>query len=220
MVMADIVFILDSSGSICDNEIQWNNATRCNNWNLILTFAANIIDSLAEPGSSIRVGVVTFADKGRNEFFLRNYTSMMQVKAAIMSIAYVGGNTNTSGGIWKMHSEQFLEINGDRAGVQNIAFIITDGKSTFDKELTEPAATAAQGDGIIMYSIGVTAAVDVTELEYLSSPPRREDENFFLQTDFNMLDTVMQKLVIRGTCPGTTPASRNLAVDKFPMFFF
>ena len=49
-----------------------------------------------------------------------------------------------------MHFTQFTERNGDRSGVPNVAVIITDGVSTYDKNRTIPDAEAARDDGIIV----------------------------------------------------------------------
>ena len=47
-----------------------------------------------------------------------------------------------------MHFTQFTSAKGDRVNIPNVAVIITDGVSTYDKHRTIPDAIAARDDGI------------------------------------------------------------------------
>lgn len=49
----------------------------------------------------------------------------------------------------------------DRPNADNVMVIVTDGRSTFDRNQTIPQATAAKSEGITVYAIGVGQADEV-----------------------------------------------------------
>ena len=57
-----------------------------------------------------------------------SYNNKADARNAVLNAQYLGGNTNTSGGLRVMHSNVFTTQNGDRPNVMNIALVITDGK--------------------------------------------------------------------------------------------
>ena len=70
-----------------------------------------------------------------------------QMLDRIGRISYDKGNTNTSGGLFKMNREVFVEANGDRPDIDNIAIVLTDGASTRDTNLLIPYASEAKYKG-------------------------------------------------------------------------
>lgn len=83
--------------------------------------------------SGTRIGVVIYSLEAQNLFYLNSFSSLDQIKNAIMTAPYKGSYTNTSGGIRAMTFEQFTEDNGDRPNVPNVAIVITDGIANRDK---------------------------------------------------------------------------------------
>jgi len=63
-------------------------------------------------------------------FYLTNFTDVRSLTTAIRNIQYLGGNTNTTGGLRLMRTEVFNRANGDRSDVPNVAILITDGIPT------------------------------------------------------------------------------------------
>ena len=61
---------------------------------------------------------------------------------------FLDANTNTSGGLYVMMRQVFNETNGDRPDVPDTAIVITDGRSTYDSNLTIPFAEEAKRRGI------------------------------------------------------------------------
>jgi len=61
---------------------------------------------------------------------------------------FLDANTNTSGGLYVMMTQLFNITNGDRPDVPNTAIVITDGRSTYDSNLTIPYANEAKARGI------------------------------------------------------------------------
>lgn len=63
-------------------------------------------------------------------------------------LPFLDANTNTSGGLYVMMTQVFNVANGDRPQVPDTAFVITDGRSTYDSHLTIPYANEAKRRGI------------------------------------------------------------------------
>ena len=61
---------------------------------------------------------------------------------------FLDANTNTSGGLYVMMTQVFNVTNGDRPDVPDTAIVITDGRSTYDSNLTVPYAQEAKRRGI------------------------------------------------------------------------
>ena len=183
----DLVFVVDSSGSI--------QASGSGNWQLIRQFIANIVDKLTIGEAATRVGLVRYANEGENIFYLNTYSNKYELRNAVLALRYEDGNTNTSGGIRVMHRQQFTAVNGDRSTVSNVAIIITDGVSTWDKERTIPDANAARNDGIRIFSVGITNAIDENELRLMSSPPQEENKNYWRSAEFNQLNLIVDSIV-------------------------
>ena len=128
-VVLDIVFVVDSSGSIRDT----NPADGAyDNWTLLLDFIVNLLSKLNVGQLGTHVGLVLYSNRANNEFFLNTYSGEEDVKRAVRRSAYIGGYTNTSGGLRAMMHDQFTFTHGDRPNVPNVAIVITDGHSNLD----------------------------------------------------------------------------------------
>ncbi|KAI0213235.1 hypothetical protein LSAT2_001785 [Lamellibrachia satsuma] len=184
---ADIVFVVDSSGSIRDANPRDRSY---DNWELLLNFMVTMVDKLNIGLNQVRIGVVMFSTDAESVFYMNQYTDKNSLKAAIRGISYLGGHTNTAGGIRIMHDVEFTPQNGDRPGVPNIAIVVTDGVSTRDALSTIPEAIRARNDGIKIYSVGITSAVKEAELRDISSSPHEKDKNYFMAPNFQNLDRV------------------------------
>ena len=59
----DLVFVVDGSGSICDNDpnFEYGRDNTCDNWNFILKFIVDFVSAMDIGLSSTRVSLVTFA---------------------------------------------------------------------------------------------------------------------------------------------------------------
>lgn len=194
--IADVVFVLDSSGSIRDQNPDDNSY---DNWNRMLQFVSDIIGQLNIGQNGVHVGLVVYSQLARHEFYLTNSYDRATIQAAVLNTAYMGSYTNTSGGIKLMHHDQFSSINGARSGVDRIAVIITDGESNLDQDRTIADATDARAAGIEIISIGVTDAVNMDEVRGISSLPQTENFNYYLLADFSTLSDVVIR-VASSTC--------------------
>lgn len=98
-------------------------------------------------------------NKGTLHFYLNNYTDIDSLNAAVLSIPYLGGNTNTTGGLRVMRTQIFNTANGDRPSVPNVCLLITDGVPTREVEDLADEVQMVRAAGIRVIGIGVTNAV-------------------------------------------------------------
>lgn len=176
--VADVVFVLDSSGSVGRD-----------NWQKVLRFVENTIKELGVGKGRTQVGAVVYGTKAYPKFSLNKYDNAQDIVDEVSKFAWLDANTNTSGGIWRM-LEMFRTKDGFRANVPNIGIVITDGKSTTDNHTTIPYAMEAKKEGILMVAVGVGSSVDYDELKGIAS-----NESLILQvSDFDDLDKIKGNL--------------------------
>ena len=84
----DLVFILDSSGSVGD----WN-------FDKVKNFVRNVIDFFNIGPDGTHVGIVTYSSSSELEFNLDKYTTKSALKTAVSNIPYRGGWTFTADAI-------------------------------------------------------------------------------------------------------------------------
>ncbi|ELU18065.1 hypothetical protein CAPTEDRAFT_76139, partial [Capitella teleta] len=182
----DLVFVLDSSDSI-DKD-----AENPENWQSILAFAASIIDKYTIGPDDTRVALVTFSYSSEIEFDLNTYTDKQKLKERILATKYVNSYTNTFEGL-RMMRVAFSFSRGDRADVPNVAIVVTDGEHTRDTGDPIPEAERAQAEGITILAVGVNQAVEA-ELAGISSAPHKENETYWMRTDFTDLTNIINEL--------------------------
>jgi len=197
---ADIVFIVDSSGTIRDN-----NPTDASydNWTLMLNFMANVVNSLTIGINNAQVGFVRFSDIGENMFFLNTYSDKTSVMNAINGVGYFGGYTNTSGGLYIANHDQFTAQRGDRSDAENIAIVIMDGDPNRDESLTVPYAEELRDRGVKVWAIGISDRITTTITKDISSLPQVQGSTYWEVDDFQALSTIESDLVDR-TCSGSS----------------
>ena len=195
-VPLDLVFVIDSSGSI--------NFADPGNWDRVLKFVNDIVSKRVIGQTATRVGVVRYSTEVDSMFYLNTHNNKVSMMNAITGISYKGHDTNTAGGIREMRTVQFTAAHGDRPSVPNVAIVITDGESKIDPEQTVPEAEIAHGQGITVYSIGITDKVKKDEVSGISSPPHDLDKNYFLRAKFTNLDSII-RAIVDATCHNMDP---------------
>lgn len=139
----DLVIILDASTSVTKP-----------NFKKMLTFAKDIVDKADVDSGSVRIGALIYSTEVEISFYLNQYSTGDEIKAAIDKIPYIYGSTNSADALQTMHQTLFNQASGDRPDVENIAFMITDGISNINGRRTIPEAEAARAKGIHVYAIG------------------------------------------------------------------
>ena len=195
-MVADITFVVDSSGSI--------EKAGAGNWDLVLNFIADIIRALDIGPSGVRVGMVLFGNSGHLEFHLTDYPTKSDLISRVLQTKYRDERTNIADGIEIMTKEIFKEDKGDRPDVPNIGIVLSDGKANERGRDTLPEAEQAKDEGIVIISVGVTDEIDVAEMTAIASSP----DHYIFVEDFAGLSDSLDVLVDR-TCTsvGTTFSS-------------
>jgi len=159
---------------------------------------------LGSGSTGTQFGLVRYSVVGENIFYMNDFYDLPSMQAAILNMGYVGSYTNTSGGIRTANFEQFTSARGDRAGVQNIAIILTDGVPNLDVELTVPDAEALAAAGTTIFAVGITNAIDEALLKSISSQPQVLNQNYFIADDFTALSNI-ETVIQESFCSGSNP---------------
>uniref|UniRef100_A0A8C4XDM3 Collagen type VI alpha 6 chain n=1 Tax=Erpetoichthys calabaricus TaxID=27687 RepID=A0A8C4XDM3_ERPCA len=182
-VLADVVFLVDESGSISSE-----------NFKQIRSFISNIVNVLDVSSDKVRIGVVLYSDSPNVEFFLNTFFSKEEVLQQVQKLPFRGGGANTGRALDYLRTEIFQESVGSRKaqGVQQIAVVITDGISSDNVSL--PAANLRR-DGITIFAVGVQEA-DISQLRQIAShPPRKYVHKVENYLELSNVKKSLQKLL-------------------------
>lgn len=177
--MADIVFIVDESGSIGTPNFQ-----------LVRTFLHSIVSGLEVSPKRVRVGIVMYNDKPTLKVYLNTFDDKKELLKFIKILPYHGGGTNTGVALNFTHERVFIKQKGSRKdrGVQQVAVVITDGKSQDNVSI---AAANLRRAGVTVYAVGVKDA-DEDQLKEMASYPA--NKYTFVVDSFTKLKPLEQSL--------------------------
>ena len=196
-VQVDLCFIIDSSGSIRDNNPPGGTP---DNWDLQLRFLSRLVDLFTIGPTATKVGAVVFSEQVNLVFTMDTFTDAQSIKDAILGLAYLGQTTNTPEGLKVTREQCFNQGNGERPGVLNLAIFISDGVP-YPADRRDPAIREAEllkGVATVI-AIGVTDVIDRDLLKTISSSPQIENQNWFVAVDFSELN-IIRRSVGEGTC--------------------
>ena len=77
---ADVVFIVDGSGSIGSS-----------NFREVKLFIVSVVDSFEISNETVRVGLIEFSSSAAVQFHLQQYSNKEDAKTAVAAIPYHGG---------------------------------------------------------------------------------------------------------------------------------
>lgn len=177
--MADVVFIVDESGSIGTPNFQ-----------LVRTFLHSLVNGLEVGKNRVRIGIVTYNDDPRAQVYLNTFDDKRELLNFINILPYHGGGTKTGLALDYARQNLFIGQNGSRKdrAVQQVAVVITDGKSQDD---VSTAAANLRRAGVTVYAVGVKDA-DEVELRQLASHPA--NKHTFIVDSFPKLKTLEMSL--------------------------
>lgn len=185
--VADILFILDSSGSVMNYD-----------FTKMITFVKEMVKGFDVGKDKIRVAVSLFAGSTVEKFHLNKHTDKNALLSAIGAIQRISGNTNTADALTRARTITFTAGNGDRPRVPNIAIVITDGNSN-NAQTTASAANRLKGTQAVVFSIGVGSNIRQSELQAIATGPGTS--HVFTVTNFATLNTIRKELATK-TCEG------------------
>jgi len=124
---ADVVFLVDSSQSICAGD------SSCSDWQSVLSFIIAVINRLNVATDRVRVGFIRYASPSAtsNEFYLNsNHFDRTQVTNAVWRVQYNTGRRFVGDLAYALsvaRTQQFVSNRGDRIGAPNIIIVLTNG---------------------------------------------------------------------------------------------
>nr|XP_010959554.1 PREDICTED: collagen alpha-4(VI) chain-like [Camelus bactrianus] len=175
-VLADIVFLVDSSTSIGPQNFQ-----------KVKNFLHSVVLGLDISSDQVRVGLAQYNDNIYPAFRLNQYPLKSVVLEQIRNLPYRTGGTNTGSALEFIRTNYLTEVAGSRAKdrVPQIVILVTDGESNDE---VQEAAEWLKEDGVVVYVVGVNVQ-DVQELQKIASEPFEKflfnTENFNILQDFS-----------------------------------
>lgn len=156
---ADIVFVMDSSGSIGSQ-----------NFYLQKNFLVKFAEVFKIGPNDVQVSVVSFSSQVVPEFNLNAYHDKDKLVTAIKNIRYIGSSTNTDSAIRYVIDNSFQPGNGARPDVHKLMILLTDGQSNNRQSTILQAQRLHQTD-IKAIAIGVGTGFNRQELNAIASDP-------------------------------------------------
>ncbi|XP_063404502.1 von Willebrand factor A domain-containing protein 2-like [Mytilus trossulus] len=173
---ADVIFLLDSSGSVGGN------------FNTEKQFIVNFTQAVHIGPNKVQVGVVRYAFNAATEISLNDYSSEGPLRQAINNIQYVPGGTNTDSALRHIFYNGFTFQEGDRSSVPNFLVVITDGFS-YNADATIKEANRLH-QYMTVYAIGVGNSIDINELAHIAT----DRNHVFIVPDYHALHTLQTEL--------------------------
>lgn len=177
--LADVVFIVDESGSIGDSNFQ-----------LVRAFLHSIINGLDISPTRVRVGIVLYNTEPTAHVYLDTFSNKTELLNFVRILPYRGGGTNSGAALNFTRENVFIEDKGSRKskGVQQVAVVITDGES---QDNVSKAAADLRRAGVTVYSVGVQNANEAELQQIASYPPQK---HVFIVDSFAKLKSLEQSL--------------------------
>lgn len=193
--VADIAFVLDSSGSVQEDG---------DNWSQMKLFAQRLLDYMDIGSTKVLIGAVTYGSEAYVAFRLKDYSRESEISRQLGNLTFIGTKTNTAAGIQYMRNYIFQSQEGDRDYAPNIGILITDAAANIAANQVKPQADMAKDAGIHMVAIGITSKINPTELQNVAT----NEQSVFTAPDFNTLSNQITD-IIRVICPDPTEEPRK-----------
>lgn len=193
---ADLVFLLDMSGSIS-----------VENYAIMINFTAELLKSFKVSNKFVRVGLAQFSDTPSHEFFLNDYSNEEEVVSHVLRLKYSGGNTYIGKALDHIKN-YFKSSTGSRYGVSKNLVLITDGDSYDD---VGDVAERLRALGVEVFAIGIGNFHSLKLLQITGDPQR-----LFNVRSFSDLENIKNKLfeTICKSKPIPEPTSKHNSIFR------
>ncbi|ESO91667.1 hypothetical protein LOTGIDRAFT_122049, partial [Lottia gigantea] len=175
----DIVFVIDSSGSIIDVDFQKT-----------IEFMVQMVNGLPISSNKIRIGALQFNTFPYVQFYLNAFHDKSDLISAIRAIRRSSGGTQTDTALLKADQELFNPARGMRDQSSKVLILVTDGASN-NRQATIQAAEVVKSHGITLFAIGVGGAI-LFELNSVATTPICT--HVFTLQDFSQMDTILNEI--------------------------
>ena len=179
--------MLDSSGSVGPNDF-------------ITTkdFVKGIVQDLNVDDGLVRIGLLTYGSEAIIHFHLNTYGTRAGIIAALDTVPYTAGTTNTAEALRVVQEQMFTTANGSRSDRNNVAVLFTDGGSNNFAE-TLMRAREAKAAGISILVVAITNWVNMLEVREIATDA--DDINVFTIDSVDNIWNLTSPLR-RGICNG------------------
>ncbi|XP_066440926.1 collagen alpha-6(VI) chain-like [Eleutherodactylus coqui] len=145
--VADIVFVMDSSGSISTEQ-----------YNTMKDFIVSFVNKSSVGPNNVQFGALKYSDDPEKLFYLNEYNNKQEIIEHIQNDYSKGGSTYTAEAL-EFSKSFFTEKQGSRQlrGIPQYLIVITDGES-HDRDKLNETSKQLQDAGITIYAIGVAQA--------------------------------------------------------------
>ncbi|XP_062395792.1 collagen alpha-6(VI) chain-like [Sardina pilchardus] len=191
-MLADVILLIDSSGSIDPEDFL-----------MMKAFINNTIMRSVIGPDSVRMGVLQFSTIQREEFSLDSSQTRNDLVQKVNAMRQLGGGTLT-GQALSFTSQYFDASRGGRPNVPKILIVITDGEA---QDAVKLPAQALRDKNVAIYSIGVGGA-NITQLNEISGIADR----VYTETDFDALQFLEDKIFYK-ICHPDTDCTRTEVAD-------
>lgn len=141
---SDVVFVLDSSGSVGEGNFQQ-----------MKDFLKKFLYEVDVESCGFRVGVLKFGSSAFVQFHLNSYTTTEDLTAAIDNIRYSHGFTYTADAVRVARDSMFQRSRGDRTDARNVLVFLTEGLANVHSRQTLEEVRKARNAGIHLVPIGI-----------------------------------------------------------------
>jgi len=187
--LVDLVFVLDSSGSITSKRFQ-----------KVKEMVISTVNELDVRMEGTRIGLIYWSNNAFVGFNMNEFGQVKQdVVEAIRRVPFRGNWTHSAQALRLVYSWAFQQRHGDRPTVPNVAVFISDGNSNVYDEQTPVEAAICRMNGIRMVAVGVGDLINVAELSMIASRPL--DANMIIHPSFDGLENITESL-IQTVCDG------------------
>ncbi|KAM3929211.1 collagen alpha-6(VI) chain [Leptodactylus fuscus] len=176
--VADIVFVMDSSGSISTEQ-----------YDTMKKFITSFVDKSVVGPNNVQFGALKYSDDPHKLFYLKEHYNKQEIITYIQNDPAIGGNTYTAEAL-EFAKTYFTEKQGSRQrrGVPQYLIVITDGESHDSAKLDE-TSKQLEDSGIIIYAIGVAQA----QTEELKTMAGTKGKWFFVE-NFDGLSGIFKNI--------------------------
>jgi len=192
--LLDLVFILDSSGSITRERFE-----------LVKKIVISTVNELDVRMDRTRVGLIYWSNNASVAIHMNDYGQVKQdVVEAIRRVPFLSNWTHSAHALRLSYQQSFQTDNGDRAGVPNVAVVITDGNSNVQAHRTAVEAAIGRRNGIRNVAVGLGDLVNVAELSLIASKPLNANMLIYPNVEEHvdeLLDNLTAAL-LQTTCDG------------------
>ncbi|XP_033756147.1 cartilage matrix protein-like [Pecten maximus] len=183
---ADLVFLVDESSSIGNNNFQIQK-------NFVKSLIDNSIIAVNIHMGVMQVALVTFSADPVKRFGLNTYNTTEGMFANIDSIPYDKRGTQIEKGLKYVREVTLTEAEGARSEAPKIVILLTDGSSNDD---SEKEANLLRDMDVTLLVIGV-GNVDMDQLKAIAA----NDKFLFTVSDFSELSGIAEQFVASIPCP-------------------